>query len=325
MAAPLRAQDKLTFLLALVPFLIDRSRVSVADAARHFSTTPEHIRQAVTVIAMSGVPGSTNAYLHNDLFDIDWDSFEQHDEIVIVHQVAIDDSPRFSSREAAALIAGLQYLSGLPENIDRDSIASLMAKLARGASSTPSAVAIAGGDVDSTLATIRDAVSGSHSLEFDYVNARGESERRVVDPLRVESADRDWYLRAWCHRREAVRTFRLDRMSEVIVSDVPVADHPDVTLPDTLFQNSADDLTVTLDVASSALPLLADYRARVEDAGAEVTRVSVRVAHVHSLKRLVAGLPGVVRVIDPLEARAAVAEWAEAGAALYEGDDQVSG
>lgn len=325
MAAPLRAQDKLTFLLALVPFLIDRSRVSVADAARHFSTTPEHIRQAVTVIAMSGVPGSTNAYLHNDLFDIDWDSFEQHDEIVIVHQVAIDDSPRFSSREAAALIAGLQYLSGLPENIDRDSIASLMAKLARGASSTPSAVAIAGGDVDSTLATIRDAVTGEHSLEFDYVNARGESERRIVDPLRVESADRDWYLRAWCHRREAVRTFRLDRMSEVVVSDVPVADHPDVTLPDTLFQNSADDLTVTLDVASSALPLLADYRARIADAGANVTRVSVRVAHVHSLKRLVAGLPGVVRVVGPLEARAAVAEWAEAGAARYQGDDQVSG
>ena len=33
-----------------------------------------------------------------------------------------------------ALIVGLQYLSALPENGDRDVIGSLMAKLARGAS-----------------------------------------------------------------------------------------------------------------------------------------------------------------------------------------------
>ena len=64
----------------------------------------EQIRQAVRLIAVSGVPGETTQYQHDDLFDIDWDAFEQDDEIAITHLVAIDESPRFSAREAAALI-----------------------------------------------------------------------------------------------------------------------------------------------------------------------------------------------------------------------------
>jgi proteasome accessory factor C len=45
--------------------------------------------------------------------------------------------------------------------------------------------------------------------------------------------------------------------------------------------------------------------------------VTLRLAHVHGLKRLVAGLPGLVTVVAPDIARAAVAEWAEAGLAAY--------
>ena len=134
---PMQAQDKLAFLLALVPYLMDRDRVSVAEAAEHFGVEQEQLRDAVRLIAVSGIPGETNAYQPGDLFDIAWDDFEENDQIVLTHQVAIDDSPRFSAREAAALIAGLQYLSALPENADRDAIGSLMAKLARGASAAP--------------------------------------------------------------------------------------------------------------------------------------------------------------------------------------------
>jgi proteasome accessory factor C len=41
------------------------------------------------------------------------------------------------------------------------------------------------------------------------------------------------------------------------------------------------------------------------------------VAHFHGLKRLVAGLSGVLTVLDPPEARRVVAEWARAGAERY--------
>ncbi|MDP3209091.1 MAG: WYL domain-containing protein, partial [Rhodoglobus sp.] len=177
---PQKAQDKLAFLLSLVPYLMDHDRVSVADVAAHFGVPEEQIREAVRLISVSGIPGETSSYQHGDLFDISWDDFEDNDQIVLTNLVAIDDSPRFSAREAAALIAGLQYLSSLPEHADRAAIASLMSKLSRGASAEPSQVAVEQGETDTTLQLIRDAVEQGAQLKFDYLNSRGGQENRHV-------------------------------------------------------------------------------------------------------------------------------------------------
>jgi proteasome accessory factor C len=319
-AQHLGAPDKLTFLLSLVPYLMDHDSVSVDDVAQHFGVPAARVREAVNLIAVSGVPGETSQYLHGDLFDIQWDEFENNDRIVLTHLVAIDDSPRFSAREAAALIAGLQYLSALPENADRDAIASLMAKLTRGASSAPSQLAVAVTDAGDSISVIQAAVRTGKQVEFDYLNARGVHERRQVDPLRVESVDQDWYLRGWCHLRQAVRTFRLDRIRSLTITAQPAGDHTeDVALPETLFQGSADDLSVVIELPASALSLVADYvpeQVTAIDTGR--VRAVLRVAHFHGLKRLVARLAGLVTVIEPVEARRVVAEWAAAGAARYE-------
>jgi len=318
--APLQAQDKLTFLLTLVPFLIEHASISVDETAHHFGVKPRVVRDAIELIAVSGIPGETGQYQHGDLFDLAWDDFEQNGQIVLTNLVALDEAPRFSGREAAALIAGLQYLSALPENADRLAIASLTTKLARGASASPSQLAVEGKESDATLAAIRESVTTGMQLEFDYVNARGNSERREVDPLRVESMDDDWYLRGWDHLREAVRTFRLDRIDRAVVSSKTIVFRAkDVVLAEKLFEGSTHDLIVTVDVAPAAVQLIADY---IHD-GALTTavdglqRTEIRVGHYHGLKRLVLGLPGVVTVIEPADARRAVGEWAAAGAARY--------
>ena len=319
---PLKGPDKLVFLLSFVPYLLEQRVVSVTDAAAHFGMTEDEIRDAVRLIATSGLPGSTGTYQPNDLFDIDWESFEDDDVIVIVHHVAIDDAPRLSAREAAALIAGLQYLSASPENAGSASLASLMAKLTAGASAAPSRLAVAETEADASLAAIREAVAVGRQIEFDYLNARGEGSRRRADPLRIISQDADWYLQAFCHTRQDVRNFRVDRMSDLVVTDEPVGDHSQHQVPDTLFQRSDSDLDVVVDVSPSTLPLLADYLAdsRTHEVDGRL-RVTLRLAHVHGLKRLVAGLPGLVTVVSPPEARAAVAEWAEAGLAGYRDDE----
>lgn len=320
---PFQARDKLAFLLALVPYLMDHDRVTVTEAAEHFAVDVEQIRDAVNLIAVSGLPGETSAYQHDDLFDIDWDAFETDDEIVLTNRVAIDDSPRFSAREASALIMGLQYLSALPEYADRASIASLIAKLSRGTSGALAPVGVGGAEslesLTPSLALIRESVDKGLQLEFDYLNARGDRERRRVDALQVESIDADWYLRGWCHLREAVRTFRLDRISDAVVTDAAIEHRAsDVRLPE-LFEASPDDLEVVIDVEASAMPLLADFipdGARSKPNGGLV-RTTLRVSHYHGLKRLIASMPGVVTVVGPEDARAAVADWAAAGAARY--------
>src|SRR3954471_16833581 len=320
---PLQAQDKLAFLLSLVPYLIDHEDVSVAEAAAHFGVTDEEMRRHVELIAVSGLPGDSDSYLHNDLFDINWDEFEDNDRIVLTHSVAIDESPRFSARETAALLAGLQYLSALPKNANRAALAALMNKLARGASAPPSPVVVARARVDSALPALREALVARHQAEFDYRDAQGASERRTVDPLRLDSDDENWYLRGWDHARSAVRTYRLDRMSGVVATDRPASRGSDeVALSDALFETSPEDLSVVVEVNESALPLLGDYlpegtRTR-PGRRPGVVEATLRVGHYHGLKRLAAGLAGMVAVREPEQARAVVAEWARKGLAAYD-------
>lgn len=305
------ASDKLVFLLSLVPYLLEMKVVTVAETAEHFDRTQHSVREAVQLIAVSGLPGENAFYQANDLFDIDWDAFENDDTIVISHHVAIDDTPRLSAREAAALVTGLQYLTALPENRERPALAALTAKLAAGAGTVPAPLAVAESEVDDALALVREAISTNRRLEFDYRTAQGERMRRAVDPLRVVSLGLDWYLQAFDHAREDLRNFRLDRMSEVVVSSAPVLDHSDIDVPDRLFQPSPTDHAVVVDVVPAAIPWIADYLAdsNRRDVDGRV-RVTLRLAHFHGLKRLVAGLPGLVTVVAPDEARELVYAWA---------------
>lgn len=315
------ANERLLFLLTLVPWLADHEGVSVADAAKHFAVAESHIRDAVRLIAVSGIPGETSQYQHGDLFDIAWDRFDDDDEIQFTNLVAIDNSPRFSAREAAAIIAGLQYLSVLPETANRQTIDSLMVKLARGASGSPSQVAVGASDASESLRLIRSAVAAEVQIEFDYVTGKGDRERRRVDPLRVESTDSDWYLRGWCHLRQAVRTFRVDRITNPLLTALARSVRiDDVSLPDTLFEGSTDDVRVTVDIVPQTVSLLADYLSPDPSypLGSGVHRTAIYVSHLHSLKRLATSLSGLITVVDPPEARQITADWAGRGLAQYE-------
>jgi proteasome accessory factor C len=117
-----------------------------------------------------------------------------------------------------------------------------------------------------------------------------------------------------------LRTFRLDRIEGLTATDVPIAYRPgDVTLPETLFEGTPDDQLVRIEVSASAVPLIEDYipEGAPRETRDGVVRTRLRVAHFHGLKRLVAGLSGVLTVLDPPEARAVVAGWARAGAERY--------
>lgn len=318
--APLGAPDKLAFLLALVPYLIDQVRVTVSEAAEHFGITPAKMRSAVTLIAMSGTPGADGTYTHETLFDIDWDDFEERD-VIRFRAAPMEERPRFSAREAAALLAGLQRVAALPAFAARVDIVELMTKLARGASDAPAALAVRPSERAGVHATLVDAVAAGRRVRIDYVSTRGERQVRDVDPIRVEGVDDAWYLRGWCLTRDAERTFLLDRVASVEVlgdADPHTTEAPE----DALFQGDADDETVELALPATALPLLADYRGPDDPVRIEGDRaiVTLRIAHSGILGRVAARVAGAIEILEPSTARAAVLEWAQRAIAAQEPD-----
>ncbi|MBZ4019583.1 helix-turn-helix transcriptional regulator [Streptomyces purpurogeneiscleroticus] len=72
----------------------------------------------------------------------------------------------------------------------------------------------AGPRVDAAVLTeLAAACRDSQQLRFEYASHDGTVSRRTVEPHRLVSAQRRWYLVAWDTGREDWRTFRADRIT----------------------------------------------------------------------------------------------------------------
>ncbi|WP_341999690.1 WYL domain-containing protein [Microbacterium sp. LWH7-1.2] len=311
------ATDRAALMLQLVPYLIGKGEVSLAEAADEFDVSPEQMRSMVEKLTVIGLPGDRGYWqMANDLFDIDWDLLDERDLIVITNSVGLERAPKLTAREAAALLAGLQLARSIPGVGDTAVYAGLLAKLARGASGIPAEVILATEPVDAVRDLVSDALRRGVAVSFTYKAPDAAPTTRTVDPVKVHIASGQWYLQGWCHLREAMRTFHLDRVSDLELTGIP-STHAVDQAPD-WFDTDAGEVVARIRFAEDVAPLLGDYldRATLETADG-VTVATMRVADELSLRRLAARRGGLVEVLEPAAARRAVADWAEAGLAQY--------
>ena len=64
--------------------------------------------------------------------------------------------------------------------------------------------------------SIAEAIASTGRVRMRYVDATGRETERVVSPLRVRAGQGNLYLVAHCYRRDALRTFRLDRVLDMV-------------------------------------------------------------------------------------------------------------
>ena len=62
---------------------------------------------------------------------------------------------------------------------------------------------------------LREAIFRREVLAFRYSGAAGGTEVRTAEPMKLVFRGNDWYLLAWCRRREDFRYFKLTRMDGV--------------------------------------------------------------------------------------------------------------
>ncbi|AZC13871.1 WYL domain-containing protein [Microbacterium sp. ABRD28] len=316
---PLVATDRAALILQLVPYLISKGEVSIAEAAEEFDVTGDEMRDMVQKLTVIGLPGERGYWqMANDLFDIDWDLLDTRDIISITHSVGLERSPRLTAREAAALVAGLQLARTIPGVGDTEVYSGLLAKLSQGASAKPADVIVAPSPVDDVREAVAIALRERVAVTFTYKAPESEPTARTVDPVKVHIADGQWYLQGWCHLRQAMRTFHLDRVSDLRVTDIPSTHSEDAAPGWFEPTDGAGEVIARIRFRASLAPLLGDYleRATVVRDGDEAI-ATLRVADETTLRRLAARRGGVVEIVSPEGARRAAAEWARAGLAQY--------
>jgi predicted DNA-binding transcriptional regulator YafY len=313
------ATDRLQRLLALVPYVVSRKVVGLADTAAAFGVSERELVDDLNMLWCVEIR-SPDPYCPIDL------SYEGG-EIVVSEAESIDRPLRLGVDEASALLVALRMLAEVSSLDDRSALSRTVAKLEAaageaGAVSAQVAVQVDDRGVGSAAAQIRGALDRGRRLHLSYyVPGRDEATERDVDPMRLLVVEGRTYLEGWCLRAEAVRLFRLDRVLDLAVLDeaasVPAQARPR-DVDQGLFRPSPDDAAVELEL-SAAGRWVAEYYPceRVEELGDGRLRVGLRTPDTGWVRRLALRLGEDGRVISPPELAAQVREDAAAALAQY--------
>jgi predicted DNA-binding transcriptional regulator YafY len=310
--------ERLRRLLALVPYVVARKSVGLAETATTFGMTERELVDDLNLVWCVELR-SPDPYCPIDL------SYEGG-EITVMAAETIGRPLRLAIDEASALLVALRMLSEVPG--DKSALTRVIGKLeaAAGEAAAPSnSVAVL--DVPDVSDDIRAAFESGKRLHLSYyVYSRDEATERDVDPMRLLAVEGRTYLEGWCRRAEGVRLFRLDRVLDVRVLDMDASVPEDAEPRDVdqgLFRPSTSDHVVTLELAPAARWVSEYFPCEsVTELGEGRLRVSLRTPDTGMIRRLALRLGEDGRVISPQALADDVRADAMAALALYTPDSQ---
>ena len=311
--------ERLQRLLALVPYVVSRKAVGLADTATAFGLSERQLVDDLNLLWCVELR-NPDPFCPIDL------SYEGG-EIVVSQAESMGRPLRLAVDEASALLVALRMLADIPGLEDRSALSRLIAKLeaAAGEAAGPSAQVAVQVDKptgDQAIVQIRDALERKRRVHLRYyVPGRDEATQRDVDPMRLLVVEGRAYLEGWCRRAEGVRLFRLDRILGIDVLDVPAAVPEDAQLVDVdqgLFRPSADDVHVTIEVSAAGRWVAEYYPCEsAEELGDGWLRIGLRTPDTRWVRRLALRLGEDGRVIAPEDLRAQIRQDATAALAAY--------
>jgi proteasome accessory factor C len=308
------SQAQVRRLLSLVPYLREHDGAVLTEVAQTFGISESTLREDLNVLWMCGLPGLAPG----DLIDIDMDAVEGEGVIHLSNADYLPRPLRLSADEALALVLGLRTLREIAGPGERDAVDRALKKLGAAAgdlSVTDQATVRVTAAREGIQARITDGLQRRKRLDLTYdVASRAETTRRMVDPLRVFVLEGYGYLEAWCYSALALRTFRLDRIAAVEVTDVDVEPR-EIELRDLTsgwFDRLRDSPLVTLELQPWAAWVAEYYPtetvSRTEDGHLVV---ALRVTDPAWLRGLLLRLCGGARVLAPPGAGDSAAEAAQ--------------
>jgi proteasome accessory factor BC len=199
-------------------------RLRVADVIDQLQITEQELREDVNVLNVVNFGGG---------------SYVLYAEVTDSGEIEVDPEPysdnfarpaRLLPVQAKALVAAIDLIG---DHIPEGSLASSREKIVRALGQDPAAeglqVAATGGD-DAEIAEIASRAIADHRLlQIEYwKEAEDELSKRLVEPYGLMNSREGWYLHAWDRKRDAERSFRLDRIKGATAQDEVFEPRPEV-------------------------------------------------------------------------------------------------
>jgi proteasome accessory factor C len=227
--------DKVSRLLALVPYVLAQGVASISETATAFGIDEDQLRKELEMLWMCGRSSGPE-----DLIDLLFEG----DTVSVTYDGGLRRPLKLTATEAMTLAVALRTLTDVPGATRGGAAERALAKIetASGQHLDTTAVDIRLASQDRWLTLAQQAVSERRAVRLSYYTAtRDASGERVIDPVRVFFAEGIGYLQAWCRQAEGIRIFRLDRFEAATLLDEPARLPEDV---------SADQLSSSQDLST---------------------------------------------------------------------------
>lgn len=310
--SPAVAASRLRRMLALVPWILAHPGATISELAQRFEVPEAELQADLELLPMCGLP----PYSADRLIDV----AVADDGAVDIRLAEYFERPlRLTPSEAVALLAAGRALLAVPGSDDAGPLATALDKLEQ-ALGARGVLTVDVGRADQ-LEQLTAAARDGDQLELDYYSAaRDELTTRVVDPVRVFHAVGAWYLAAYCHRAEADRLFRVDRIRAARPTGARVPPRPvaDDNLADLVYRPAPTDPRVRLRLEPDAAWVAETVPTEeVHPRRGGAYDVVLAVSGPAFLERLLLQLGPDARVLDPPAAASARADAARRVLARY--------
>lgn len=197
--------------LTLLELLQAYRRMSAAEIGRRLEVDARTVRRYVAGLQEMGIPveserGRAGGYRLRPGFKIPPLMFTNEEALVIVLGLLSVQRLGLIGDPAAVQGAMAKLNRVLPDGL-RARVQAMQEMLGLGLNR----VARGSADADTVL-TLASAARDGQRVRLNYRSATKETTERLVDPYGVAFQSGHWYVVAWDHLREDLRSFRLDRV-----------------------------------------------------------------------------------------------------------------
>lgn len=287
---PRSAEQRVRGLLKMLPWLMQRESVAVADMAREFGMSEADLVEDIEMAAMCGVPPYTPLELTEIYIDEGW--------IMVGVNKRFERRLQLTKSEAF----GLQLLAAAAEDVPgfkrNRELRSAMRKLRNVLGRDVVDV-----DVESPefLPQVMAAVESREMLAITYwTPARNEESTRTITVHSVFNVKGNWYASADDDRSGERRHFRVDRIRSVQGTGRYAAAAAETPVVPSWFATDTDKTVAELEIAPQAAWVVETYPCvSVEERVDGSFRARMVVTSEHWLGRLLLRAGGNVKVTGP--------------------------
>lgn len=288
---------KIDRLIGITMYLLNRNIVSAKELAERFEVSVRTIVRDVEALSVAGIPissstGASGGYEILDTFKLNKQITTVEDYLFIITALK-GMCTAYDNKKINTTLEKLLTTGHYKDDEQRVFIDFGVVK--------------EGDNIPEYVREIEEAIRDKTMIEFDYTDSTDRKNRRTVEPLALNYRWYAWYLLAFCTYKNDYRFFKLNRITNLTLTDSPII-HEHDNIPELLERQWSSDtrrnIKMTLLCKGSARVPVTEYlKGKIieERENGDFVMVMHGVENERMWFSLLLGLGDLVEVLEPQE------------------------